>query len=138
MARCCVRFFLDNHLSPRIARALNHLLAPDHSAHHLKDEFAPNTPDVVWMSELAKQSNWVIISADTAISRNPHEVQAWQEAGHPIFFLKPAWTHIPLWESASKLFHRFPEIIKLAQKATQGDGFLVPVSGVIKKISQEN
>jgi hypothetical protein len=40
-------FFLDNHLSPKIARALNHLLAPDHSAHHLKDEFAPNTPDVV-------------------------------------------------------------------------------------------
>jgi len=30
--------------------------------------------------------------------------------------------HIPLWESASKLFHHFPEIIKLAQKATQEDG----------------
>jgi hypothetical protein len=59
-------------------------------------------------------------------------------AGRPIFFLKPAWTLIPLWESASKLFHRFPAIIKQAQNAAHGDGFLVPVSGVIKKISQDN
>jgi len=124
-----VRFFLDNNLSPKIARALNLLLAPSHTAHHLKDEFAPNTPDVVWMSDLARQSGWVIISADTAISRNPHEVRAWREAGHPVFFLKPGWTHIKLWDSASKLFRLFPDIVRLAEKAGPGDAFVVPVKG---------
>jgi PIN like domain len=138
MAHGCVRFFLDNNLSPKVARALGHLLAPDHSAHHLKEQFAPSTPDVTWMSELATQAGWVIISGDAMISRNPHEVQAWREAGHPIFFLKHGWINIPLWESASKLFHRFPEILKLAEKAGQGDAFLIPVTGAIKKMSLED
>ena len=129
MARRRVRFFLDNNISPKVARALDHLLQPHHSAHHLKDQFAPNTPDEVWMAELGKQSDWVILSADSAISRNPHEVRAWKEAGHPIFFLKHAWTHLSGWESASKLFHRFPEILKLAEKAKRGDGFMIPVKG---------
>jgi len=124
-----VKFFLDNNISPKVARALNHLLNPDHSAHHLKDEYAPNTPDEVWMTDLGKKAGWVIISGDSAISRNPHEVKAWKEAGHPIFFLKPAWMHLNGWVQASKLFHRFPEILKLAAKAKPGDGFMVPLKG---------
>ena len=56
-------------------------------------------------------------------------MRAWKEAGHPIFFLKDAWTHLPGWESASKLFHRFPDILKLAQKAKQGDAFMITVKG---------
>jgi hypothetical protein len=138
MARGPVRFFLDNNLAPKVAHALNRLLEPDHSAEHLRDKFAPSTPDEVWMTELAGESDLVIISGDSAISRNPHEVRAWKEAGHPIFFLKPGWTHLSGWESASKLFHHFPEIIKLAQKAKRGDGFRVPMKGVIEKISLEN
>src|ERR1700730_18009003 len=133
MARRRVRFFLDNNLAPKIARALNRLVEPDHSAEPLRDKFERNTPDEVWMSDLSKEAHRVILSGDSAISRNPHEVRAWKEAGHPIFFLKPAWTHLPLWESASKLFHRFPEIIKLAEKAAPGDGFYVPVRGAIGK-----
>lgn len=136
MARSSVRFFLDNNLAPKLARALNNLLNPDHSAHHLKERFEPNTKDEVWSSKLGQELDWVILSGDTAISRNPHEFQAWKEAGHRIFFLKPGWTNLSLWESASKLFHRFPEILKLAQKADLGDVFLVPVKGAkIEKIS---
>jgi hypothetical protein len=124
-----VKFFLDNNISPKVARALNHLLDPDHSAHHLQEQFAPNIPDEVWMASLGEQSDWVILSGDAAISRNPHEVKAWREAGHPIFFLKHAWMHINGWEQASKLFHRFPDILKLAQKASNGDAFMVPIRG---------
>jgi hypothetical protein len=124
-----VKFFLDNNISPKVARALNLLLSPDHSAHHLKDQYAANTPDEVWMKDLGNQPGWVIISGDSAISRNPHEVKAWKEAGHPIFFLKPAWMNLSGWEQASKLFHRFPEILKLAAKAKPGDAFQVPIKG---------
>lgn len=124
-----MKFFLDSNISPKVARALNHLLGPNHSAHHLKEQFAPNTPDEVWMNDLGKQSGWVILSGDSAISRNPHEVKAWREAGHPIFFLKHAWMNLDGWEQASKLFHRFPEGLRLAEKAKPGDGFMVPVRG---------
>ncbi len=135
MARGRVRFFLDNQLSPKIARALHQLLFPEHSAHHLKDHFPANSSDEFWMSELGKQSNWVIISGDSAISRNPHEVRAWKAAGHPVFFLKPAWLHLLRWESASKLFHMFPDIMQRVEKAKPGDSFSVPVRGKIEKLS---
>ncbi|MCB1127833.1 MAG: hypothetical protein KDM81_15170 [Verrucomicrobiae bacterium] len=127
-----MRFFLDNNLSPRVARALHCLTEPTHSVHHLKDRFRGDTPDVEWMKALAAESGWVVLSADTAISRNPHEVEAWKRAGHPIFFLKNAWVHQLFWEQAARLCHLFPTIIKHASKARKGDGFLVPFKGQIE------
>lgn len=126
-----MRFFLDNNLPPRVARALHCLLAPTDSATHLKERFQPDTPDVDWLDALAGEADWIILSADTAISRNPHEVTAWKRAGHPTFFLKSNWVHQPLWEQASRLFHLFPEILKRAAKARKGDAFLVPFKGKI-------
>ena len=85
------------------------------------------------MNALAAESDWIILSADTAISRNPHEIEAWKRAGHPIFFFKSAWMQQQFWEQASRLFHIFPEILKLAEKARKGDAFLVPFKGKIEK-----
>jgi PIN like domain len=48
------------------------------------------------MRALAKEEDLAIITADVAISRNPHEIEAWKEAGHTVFFLKPGWTHLAL------------------------------------------
>jgi PIN like domain len=61
-----VKFFTDNNISPKVTRALNLLLAPDDSAHHLKDKYAANTPDEMWMQDLGKEKGWVIISGDSA------------------------------------------------------------------------
>jgi len=134
MAARGVKFFLDNNLSPKIARALHHLREPEHSAHHLQEHFAANTPDTTWIAALAAEPDWIIISGDLRISRNAHEFRAWQEAGHPMFFLNPGWRNLVRWEFASKLFHRFPDIIKRAEKANRGDGFVIPVSGAITKL----
>jgi hypothetical protein len=127
-----VRFFVDNNLSPRVARALNCLVEPKQSVIHLKERFAPDTSDVDWMNALAVESGWIILSADTATSRNPHEVEAWKRAGHPIFFFKYAWLQQTVWEQASRLFHLFPEILKRAEKARAGDSFMVPFKGKIE------
>jgi PIN like domain len=133
MARGRVKFFLDNNLSPKLARALHALLEPDHSAHHLKDKYPKDTLDEVWMAELGKEEDWIILTGDTAISRNPHEQRAWLEAGLPIFFLKHGWADLNGWEKAAKLFHHFPEILKLAQRAKPRDAYVIPVKGAIKK-----
>ena len=85
------------------------------------------------MNALASEPDWIILSADTAISRNPHEVAAWKRAGHPTFFLKHAWVHQVFWEQASRLCHLFPEIIKCAEKTHSGDVFFVPFKGRIEK-----
>lgn len=129
-----MRFFLDNNLPPRVARALHCLLQPKDSATHLRERFPADIADVDWLSALAAESDWIILSADTAISRNPHEVAAWKKAGHPTFFLKAAWVHQPPWEFASRLFHLFPDILKYADRARPGDAFFVPFkSGKIEK-----
>ncbi len=127
-----MRFFLDNNLSHRVARALHCLVEPKHSVIHLKERFPPETPDVDWMNALAREADWIILSADTAISRNPHEVEAWKRAEHPIFFFKYNWVQQIFWEQASRLFHLFPEIEKRAKRARAGDSFLVPFKGKIE------
>lgn len=86
------------------------------------------------MNALAGEIGWIILSADMAISRNPHEVEAWKKAGHPIFFFKPAWIQQLFWEQSSRICHLFPEIMKHALRAHSGDAFLVPFKGKIEKL----
>ncbi len=124
-----MRFFVDNNISVKVARALNCLVEPNHQVVHLREKYSPNIKDVDWMTKLAGEVDWIILSGDTNISRNPHEIAAWKAAGHTIFFLKSGWMHLQGFEQASKLFHRFPDILKLAQKAKKGSGYIVPVTG---------
>ena len=93
-----MKFFFDNNLAAKLAHGINQMVEPDHRVVHLRDKFAPNAEDVVWMHALAAEEDWVIITADVRISRNPHEVRAWKEAGHTMFFLKPGWTDLTFWE----------------------------------------
>jgi hypothetical protein len=126
-----LRFFFDNNLAPKLARSLHVLVEPDHSVHHLKNRFAPNTPDETWMRALAGETEWVIISGDVRIGRNPHEVAAWREAGHTTFFLKAGWTNLPFWEQAQKFVKCFPDIITTAERAKRGTMFIVALNGKI-------
>ncbi|HEX8077604.1 MAG TPA: hypothetical protein VF511_07300 [Chthoniobacterales bacterium] len=126
-----MRFFFDNNLPARLAKALHVLAAPEHEVIHLKEKFAPNTPDEVWMSGLATELDWVIISGDVRIGKNPHEVRAWRAAGHTIFFLKPSWMHYDFWTQAYKFVKCFPDIAAVAAKARSGDSFFVGGNGKI-------
>jgi len=128
-----VRFFVDNNIAPRLARGFHQFVAGEHEFLHLRDRFPPDTPDVKWMRDLAGESNWVILSGDVAISRNPHEVEAWKQAGHVIFFLKPGWTNIPFWQQVEKLAQRFQKIEQLARRASPGQSFMVSVRGEIEE-----
>lgn len=80
---------------------------------------------------LAHELDWVIISGDMRIGKNPHEVQAWREAGHTIFFLKPGWINQPFWSQAWKFVKCFPDVISTAAKAKSGEWFAVVVNGKI-------
>jgi hypothetical protein len=96
-----VRFFFDNNLSTKLAKSVHVLVAPEHQVVHLKDRFAANAPDETWMSALARETDWVIVSADLRIRKNPHEVEAWKVAGHTTFFLKERWISGPRLGSSS-------------------------------------
>jgi hypothetical protein len=127
-----VKFFFDNNLAPKIAKGLNEFVRGQHQVIHLKERFPSDTADSLWMTELAKEPGWVIVTADGRIGKNPHEVEAWKQAGHTIFFLKPGWLKLTFWEQAHKFVKCFPEIIKDAEQAASGSSFIVSVSGKIE------
>jgi hypothetical protein len=127
-----VKFFFDNNLAPRIAKGLNGFVSPDHQVIHLKDRFAANTDDVDWMNQLAEEEDLIIVTADVRIGKNPQEIEAWKQAGHTIFFLKPGWTDMRFWDQAQKFTKCFPAIIEKAQSTERGSSFIVSVNGKIE------
>jgi hypothetical protein len=127
-----VNFFFDNNLAAKIARGLNGFVAPEHSVTHLKERFRADTPDEVWMQALASEKEWVIVTADTSIGKNPHEIVAWKEAGHTIFFLKPGWLKLSFWEQAQKFVKCFPQVLELSERAKRGSSFVISVNGKIE------
>jgi hypothetical protein len=131
-----MRFFLDNNISPRICRALNELEDRDENqVVHLRDRFSANTIDEVWMRELGVEGDWIVITCDTSIAKNPHEIKAWLESGLVVFFLKSGWLSLAYWEFAWQLIKRWPLIKGKIRKAARGKGFIVPIrSSVIEEL----
>ena len=122
-----MRFFFDNNLPPRLARAIDVLLGDSGKAVHLTDRFTPDTPDIEWISALASEGNWVIISGDVRITRNPQQCKAWQEANLTTFFLpKKKWMASDPWLQAANLVRWWPDIMDQARRVAPGAGFLVP------------
>ncbi len=128
-----MRFFFDNNLPPKLAKSLHVLVEPHHQVVHLKEKFAANATDETWMRELAKEENWVIVSGDLRIRKNPHEIAAWRSAGHTTFFLKPGWINLPFWTQMWKFVKCFPDIVETAGKAKKGSAFYVSTSGKVEK-----
>jgi hypothetical protein len=127
-----VKFFFDNNLASKIARGLNGFVAPEHEVIHLKERFPVNTDDVEWMNRLAHEQDLIIITADVRIGKNPHEIEAWKQAGHTIFFLKPGWTDMKFWDQAQKFTKCFPQIIEKARSARRGSSFMISANGKIE------
>ena len=128
-----MRLFFDNNLPPKLAKSLHVLVEPHHQVVHLKEKFAANATDETWMLELAKEEDWVIISGDLRIRKNPHEIAAWRSAGHTTFFLKPGWINLPFWTQMWKFVKCFPDILRTAERAKKGGAFYVSTSGKIEK-----
>jgi PIN domain-containing protein len=114
-----VRFFLDNCIAPRIARALHAAVHPDNEVVHLQEKFPPDISDEDWFGKLSTEGDWIAISGDAKISRSAHEKQAWLQSRLTVFFLTKGWMNIPPFEQLSKLSHCFPQIVKLSERHGQ-------------------
>ena len=111
---------------------LTELKGTGYSCDYLRNRFPASKADVEWRQELAAAPGWVIISADVRIGENRHEIEAWKQAGHTLFFLKSGWTNIGCWAQVQKLAKCFAEIAELAQRAKPGDSCQTTVKGKIE------
>lgn len=131
-----MKFFFDNNLPPRLARALREVLETEgFEIVALREKFPEDAQDEIWLPALAAEGEWVIISGDQDILKNKQRRQVWIRAGLTTFFLMSAWTRggMKLLEISWRLIKRWPEIIDLARTARRGSCFKVPLTGRIKR-----
>ena len=125
-----MKFFLDNNLPPALARSLHALSERSgHQVVHLSEKFNRDIADADWIRALAEEGDWIIVSGDIRIPKNPAERQAWLESGLTSFFLGRGWTGLSFWDQAWKLVQWWPRIIDQAAKVEPPAAFLVPVKG---------
>jgi predicted nuclease of predicted toxin-antitoxin system len=129
-----MRFFLDNCLAIRHARALNEMVKPQHSFTHLQDKFRQDTKDEEWICQLGREGEWIVLSGDYRIGKSAHERAAWHQSGLTVFFLSKGWTNIPPLQQHSKLAAILDDIIEQATTAKKGSGFSISINGKITQV----
>lgn len=131
-----MKFFFDTSISIRIVRALKIIVEHQKiEIIHLNERFDQSSvPDVEWLTQLGKEGEWIIISADPRISRGKAERVAWQESGLTAFFFSDGWSSRAIYEQASDLIHRWPDIFRTARESPQGSGFLITKGKEFKPI----
>jgi len=120
-----LKFLIDNNLPPAIARALNELTKNDgHSVVALKDKFPASAPDVLWISELASEGDWAVVSQDK-FTKGDAERKAFRDSGLAIFCLSRQWGQSTYWSKAENLVRWWPSIIQQASLVKGGAAFRV-------------
>jgi PIN like domain len=129
-----VKFFLDNCLAIRHARALNEMVKPDHSFTHLQEKFPPDTTDEEWIRTLGNEGEWIVLSGDYRIGKSQHGKRAWHESGLTAFFLAKGWMNISPLQQHSKIAAILDNMIYLSERNPAGVGFSISINGKIVKI----
>lgn len=123
-----MNFLLDNNLSPSLAAGLDSLCQGSGSSSrvlHLKAKFPQNTPDHIWISSLAAEGGWAIISQD-AFRKNDLEREALRQCGLPVFALAKQWSSQQYWEKAQNLIKWWPAIEDYTKRIKGGAAVRVP------------
>jgi hypothetical protein len=123
-----VKFFFDNNLSPHLARAIGELCKADTQPAkvvHLRDLFAPDTEDHVWLGTLADEKDWVVISQDRFM-KSDLEREAVRKSGLIVFALHNSWNDHRHWEKAQNLVKWWPALQDHATRYTGGAAIRVP------------
>jgi hypothetical protein len=122
-----VKFLCDANISPHLARALNFLSHPEgHVVVHLKEKFDQRTADIEWISSLADEGGWAVVTRDRAMSRHPVEQEVLRRSGLTVFMLAKAWGSQDHWNIAAALVRWWPKILEQAVLVEGGAAFEVP------------
>jgi hypothetical protein len=119
-----VKFFFDNNLSPRVARAINIVVEPSgHQALALRDKFAIDVSDEHWIRALSEEGQWIVLTSDWDIARVKAIKTIFRQSGLIGFVLRPAWQDCDPLEQTWRLLKRWPEIVKQSELAAPGSTY---------------
>lgn len=118
-----MRIFLDNQLSPKIARAIDELVSPVDHAEHLRLRFAPNTADEVWLRALAAEGQWIVICGDWAMSKKERIRHIYRNSELTVFFLPDGWLEKPECRKAGDLIWCLDAMFECVDDSEPGTAF---------------
>jgi len=123
-----LRIYFDRTQSPYVARAAGEILTfLGHTFEHARRKYERDPGDIVWMGDLARDGDWIVVTADDSIRRNPAERQAWINMGQTPFFMQPTWMKVPCEEQAWRLLRWLPRLLSHASTERCGTGLSLPL-----------
>ena len=128
-----MRFLFDNTLPPKLAKALNILVQPEHEIRHLKEPFFASIQDEDWIKGLGEDDHWIIVTADMRAERNAHEFDAWKQTKRPVITLKSGWLDLPFWRQMNILTKSFPKIISALHRLGTDQPLGLTTSGKVER-----
>jgi hypothetical protein len=129
-----LRYFFDNCVSPKLARAIAALETCE--VVPLKDKFQQDVEDEVWIPALASEGNWIVVTADTSITRGRLQRRVWEQSKLIGFYLAGSFPSLSAWEQSWRLVKWWPHIVRQAALAAPGSTYLLPLEprGKIKTL----
>lgn len=103
-----------------MARALRELFKGRHDVTWLSERFDRTTSDVDWISDLSAHGQWVVFSADRAITRRHAERGAFQQAKFVGFFLSRGLEKSTVVKQLERILANWPKIEELASSTPGG------------------
>jgi hypothetical protein len=129
-----VRVFIDENLSPALARALNALFVGDHEVVHIREKFGPKVEDEDWIARLSAEGRWVVISGDSSITKRRAQQAAFRHSRLIGFFLSPALNGAKVTKQMQRLLALWDDIEKIAKVVASGAMYELPISGKIRQL----
>lgn len=111
---------VDENLPPRLAHSLAALFKDEHRVEAIADRFGRGIKDLDWISALAKDGGWTILTADKRISRNRIEREAFLSNNLVGFVLSPSLRKKPLTEQMARILIAWPKIVSQANMVSRG------------------
>lgn len=129
-----MKFILDEHLPPTLARSLHILFKGEHEVVALRDKFGEGVTDVVWINALSAEGRWIAISGDRRITRNRAEYNAFRNSKLIGFFMSQAVYKSPVTRQAARLLILWDDICALAERVEGGAMFELPAKARIRQL----
>lgn len=124
-----MRFFVDNNLSEHLAKGMAEF---GEDVVHLKEFFADDTDDTVWLARIGEEG-WCLITRDDRVRFNPAELMALKEHRVGAFFL--GGKNRSRCELIQQLVRNWPQMKEIAQKTRRPFAFRVrPTGGNFDKL----
>ncbi|MBE3119564.1 MAG: hypothetical protein IMZ61_08560 [Planctomycetes bacterium] len=127
-----MKFFFDNNISWRIAKAMACLEENENEVKHLKDIFKTDVIDDVWLEHIGK-NEMLLVSRDKNIRKHRAELNILKKYNVGAFFM--IGKKLNKWQEAKQMIGQWEKMKELALNSRLPFVFMVPQKGRIDAFS---